>query len=42
VPALGLEMPGHRVAHHAEPEKRNLCHEVLPAAAAAMSAERAP
>src|SRR5215468_7829131 len=30
MPALGLEMTGHRIAHHAEPEKRNLCHEAPP------------
>src|SRR5260370_525441 len=33
VAALGLEMPGHRIAHHAEPEKRHLRHSVLPSRA---------
>src|SRR5262249_23278853 len=32
VTALDLEVTGHRVAHHAEPEKRNLCHEDPPTA----------
>ncbi len=30
VPALDLEVSGHRITHHAEPEKRNLCHEDPP------------
>src|SRR5258708_4064188 len=30
VAALDLEVTGHRIAHHAEPEKRNLCHEDPP------------
>src|SRR5215472_10203015 len=30
VTTLDLEMTGHRIAHHAKSEKRNLCHEAPP------------